>query len=129
MKAIGSDDETFAYERYPPSSTSHDALPLDRLVFDTADTLDPSLLVDLAFAAVDANTEDTFGRLVTDDFSPLALSVLEQVSSGQDGRTWVVNGLDVGAAREGAWDGVSIRLFPLRSSPPELTRRGTYECP
>ena len=115
MKAAGSDNETFAYRRYPSSSSSHNAFPLDRFVFDTADALNPSLLVDFAFTAVDADTEDTLGSLVPDDFSPLTLCVLEQVSSGQDGRAGIVNGLDVGAVREERQDTVRIGDVCLES--------------
>jgi uncharacterized protein YwbE len=131
VNATGSDDETFAYERYPSSSSGHDALPLDRLVLDTADALDPSLLVNLAFATVDPDTEDTFGGLVPDDFSPLTLGVLEQVSSGQDGRAWVVNGLDVGAVMREDRRGLSIAIGCVMQilTKPRLTRRGTCECP
>ena len=93
------DDETFTDQLNPSSSTDDDALPLDSLVLDATDALDPAFRVDAAFASVDPGSEDTFGGLVTDDLSPLTLSVLEQVSGGQDGRRGIVNGLDEGAAK------------------------------
>jgi hypothetical protein len=96
--AAVANDKTFTDESYPASSTDDDALPLDGLVLDPADALDPAFSVDGTFASVDPGTEDTFGGFVTDDLSPLTLSVLEQVSSGQDGRRRVVNGLNEGAA-------------------------------
>jgi hypothetical protein len=91
------DDETFTNKLNPTSSTDDNALLLDGLVLDTTDALDPAFRVDAAFASVDPGSEDTFGSLVTDDLSPLTLSVLEQVSGGQDGRRRVVNGLNEGA--------------------------------
>lgn len=92
-------NETFADKLDPTSSTDDNALPLDSLVLDATDALDPAFGIDATFASVDLGSEDTFGGLVTDDLSPLTLSVLEQVSSRQDGRRGVVNGLDEGAAK------------------------------
>lgn len=92
-------DETFTNKLDPASSTDDNALLLDGLVLDTTNALDPAFRVDATFASVDLGSEDTFGGLVTDDLAPLTLSVLEQVSSRQDGRRGVVNGLDEGAAK------------------------------
>ena len=93
------DNETFADKLDPASSTDDDALLLDSLILDATDALDPAFRVDATFASVDLGSEDTFSGLVTDDLAPLTLSVLEQVSSRQDGWRGVVNGLDEGAVK------------------------------
>lgn len=95
-----SDKETLANKLDPTSSADDYAFPLDRLVLDPADALGPSLGVDGPLVTVDPGPEETFGGFVTDDLSPLPLGVPEQVSSGQDGRLGVVNGLDEGAASD-----------------------------
>lgn len=88
-------------ESLDPSSVSDgNTLPLQQLVLDAINAFDPPLGVSLAaIAAVQDElvAEDGFRRFVAVDFSPLTVTVFEQVAGGHDSRFRVHNGLYIGA--------------------------------
>ena len=84
----------------PSLVTDGDTLPLQQLVRDTVDALDPALGVSLATVAAvqdELVAEDRLGGFVAPDFAPLAVSVFEQVAGRHDPRFRVRDGLYVGA--------------------------------
>jgi hypothetical protein len=74
-------------------------------------------------------TEDPLGRLVTDNLTPVALRILEQVSGRKNGRVGVVDRLNVRAIERGIDNLVSQRFKKQEMTIPRLTKCDTCEYP
>jgi hypothetical protein len=97
-----------------------DAFPLQQLVLHAVNGFNPPLGVSLRAIAAISNelvAEDSFCRFVAIDLSVVAVSVLEQVTSGHDSRLGISDRLYVRAVDE--QNGGELR--------PNDSRKGAYK--
>lgn len=81
----------------PVPSSGHDTLLFHDSIVESGRAFDPSLFVNHSVILVGHTSEYTGGSFVSNDFTPFAITVFEQVAGREDGRVGVVDGLDVGA--------------------------------